>query len=188
MEALFVSMLVVALGEIGDKTQLLSLVLAARFQRPLPIIWGIFVATLINHLLAGLVGAWVRRAISPEVLRMVLGVSFLAIAAWTLVPDKVDEHRSPPGQSGVFLVTLLAFFLAEMGDKTQVATVMLAAKYNALGLVVTGTLLGMIMADVPAVLVGKLAAPKIPFKMVRLVAAALFALLGVSVLLGLDTL
>ena len=188
MEAFFVSLLVVALGEIGDKTQLLSLLLAARFQRPLPIILGIFVATLTNHFLAGLVGTWVHSAINPEALRVVPGVSFLAISAWTLVPDTVDEHRSAKSQYGVFLVTLVAFFLAEIGDKTQVATVMLAAKYNALGAVVTGTLLGMLLADVPAVFLGKLAAPKIPFKVVRMAAAALFALLGVAVLLGLDKL
>jgi putative Ca2+/H+ antiporter (TMEM165/GDT1 family) len=188
MQALFTSTLVVALGEIGDKTQLLSFLLAARFQQPLPIILGIFAATLLNHLFAGLVGAWVHNAMSPEVLRVVLAVSFLAVAIWTLVPDTMDECRSPQGQYGVFLVTLLAFFFAEMGDKTQVATVMLAAKYNALGLVVTGTLLGMMIADVPAVLIGKIAAPKIPFKIVRLVAAALFALLGVAVLLGFDQL
>jgi Ca2+/H+ antiporter, TMEM165/GDT1 family len=185
MEALFVSMLVVALGELGDKTQLLSFLLAARFQRPLPIVLGVFVATLTNHLLAGLVGAWVRSAISSEILRVVLGVSFLALAAWALVPDTLDERRSSPGQSGVFLVTLLAFFLAEMGDKTQVATVMLAAKYNVVGAVVMGTTLGMMIADVPAVLVGQVAAPKIPFTIVRVVAAVLFALLGVGALLGL---
>jgi putative Ca2+/H+ antiporter (TMEM165/GDT1 family) len=186
MEALFVSTLVVALGEIGDKTQLLSLLLAARFQRPLPIIWGIFVATLANHFLAGLVGSWVHGAIGPDVLRIVLGVSFLAVAVWTLIPDKMDEDRPPQGRYGVFLVTLVAFFFAEMGDKTQVATVMLAAKYNALALVVTGTLLGMMIANVPAVLLGKVAAPKIPFTIIRVAAAALFAVIGVLALLGID--
>jgi Ca2+/H+ antiporter, TMEM165/GDT1 family len=138
MAALVVSLLVVALGDIGDNTPLLSFFLAARFQRPLPMISGLVAATLTSHCLAGLVGAWVRSAISPEALRVVLGVSFLAIAAWTLVPHQLDAHRSPTGQSGVFLVTFVAFFSAEMGERTQVATVMLAAKDNALRLVVTG--------------------------------------------------
>ena len=185
MDILVISALVVALGEIGDKTQLLSLLLAARFQRPVPIIGGILSATLANHLLAGFVGEWVRSALRPDILRLILGGSFLALAAWTLVPDTLEDHYAPQGQYGVFFVTLLTFFLAEMGDKTQVATVMLAAKYHRLGLVVAGTTLGMLIADVPAVLVGKMAAPKIPFKMVRIIAAVLFALLGLGVLLGL---
>ena len=187
MDALILSTLVVALSEIGDKTQLLSLVLAARFQRPMPIIGGILSATLANHLLAGFVGTWVRSALSPGVLRLLLGGSFLALAAWTLVPDTLEDSRAPQGRYGVFLVTLVTFFLAEMGDKTQVATVMLAAKYPHLGLVVTGTTLGMLIADVPAVLLGKVAAPKIPFKLVRLIAAVLFALLGLGVFLGLGS-
>lgn len=184
VDALFVSLLVVALGEIGDKTQLLSLLLAARFQRPVPIILGIVVATALNHLLAGFVGVWVRSALTPEVLRVGLGVSFLALAAWTLVPDTLEERRAARGQSSVFLVTLLTFFLAEMGDKTQVATVMLAAKYQNLGAVVTGTTLGMLVADVPAVLIGQMAAPKLPLPLVRAVAAIVFAVLGIGVLLG----
>jgi len=187
MEALVISTLVVALGEIGDKTQLLSLLLAVRFQRPVPIMLGILSATLANHLLAGFVGEWVRSAISPDVLLLVLSGSFLALAAWTLVPDTMDDHRAPQSHYGALLVTLLTFFLAEMGDKTQVAIVMLAAKYHALEMVVAGTTLGMMIADVPAVLVGKVAAPKIPFKMVRIVAAVLFALLGMGVLLGLGS-
>jgi Ca2+/H+ antiporter, TMEM165/GDT1 family len=184
VDALCVSLLVVALGEMGDKTQLLSLLLAARFRRPVPIILGIVVATLLNHLLAGFVGVWVRSALTPEVLRVGLGVSFLALAAWTLVPDTLEERRAARGRSGVFLVTLVTFFLAEMGDKTQVATVMLAAKYQTLGAVVTGTTLGMLVADVPAVLVGKMAAPKLPVRLVRVVAAIVFAVLGIGVLLG----
>ena len=184
MEALAISTLVVALGEIGDKTQLLSLLLAARFQRPVPIILGILSATLANHLLAGVVGEWVRSAVSPDVLRYVLGGSFLALVAWTLIPDKMAAHHAPQGRSSVFLVTLLTFFLAEMGDKTQVATVMLAAKYQSLAMVVAGTTLGMMVADVPAVLLGKVAAPKIPFTLVRIIAAVLFSLLGMGVLLG----
>lgn len=185
MEAFFVSALLVAISEIGDKTQLLSLILAARFRRPVPIILGILTATLANHALAGLVGEWVRGAVSPQVLRWALGVSFLAIAAWALVPDKLDDDPSPKGRYGVFLVTVLAFFLAEMGDKTQVATVMLAAKYHALVSVVAGTTLGMMVADVPAVLLGKASSPKLPFKLVRIIAAGLFALLGIAALLGL---
>jgi Ca2+/H+ antiporter, TMEM165/GDT1 family len=184
VDALFVSLLVVALGEMGDKTQLLSLLLAARFRRPVPIILGIVVATVLNHLLAGFVGVWVRSALTPEVLRLGLGVSFLALAAWTLVPDTLEERRAACGRSGVFLVTLVTFFLAEMGDKTQVATVMLAAKYQTLGAVVTGTTLGMLVADVPAVLLGKMAAPKLPVRLVRVVAAMVFAVLGIGALLG----
>jgi Ca2+/H+ antiporter, TMEM165/GDT1 family len=187
MHALVISTLVVTLGEIGDKTQLLSLLLAARFQRPVPIIAGILSATLANHLLAGFVGEWVRSTLSPDVLRLILGGSFLLLAAWTLVPDPMEDSRPSQERYSVFLVTLLTFFLAEMGDKTQVATVMLAAKYHQLGLVVAGTTLGMMIADVPAVLLGKVAALKIPFKMVRIIAAVLFALLGLGVFLGLGS-
>lgn len=185
MEAFLVSTLVVAVGEIGDKTQLLALILAARFKRPLPIIAGILVATVLNHTVAGLVGGWVRSIASPDALRWGLGLSFLAIAAWALVPDKIDAGEDTAhGKYGIFLTTALAFFLAEIGDKTQVATVMLAAKYDNLFYVVAGTTLGMLVADVPAVLLGKMASPRIPMKLVRLVAAGLFALLGIAALLG----
>ena len=184
MNAFFVSTAVVAIGEIGDKTQLLALLLAARFKRPVPILLGILFATLANHTLAGLLGEWVRSLISPDILRWVLGLSFFAVAAWALVPDKMDVEPSSTGNYGVFFVTLVTFFLAEIGDKTQVATMMLAAKYHDLIAVVAGTTLGMMLADAPAVLLGEIAALKISFKVVRYVAAALFALLGLAVLYG----
>ncbi len=188
MEAFFVSTLVVAVGEVGDKTQLLSLLLAARFRRPIPIILGIFCATMANHAIAGAAGAWVRSAVDPELLRWVLGVSFFAIALWALVPDKMEREPQPAGRYGAFLVTLIAFFLAEIGDKTQVATMMLAAKYDALVAVVGGSTLGMLCADVPAVLLGSALPLAISFKAVRLAAAVLFGALGAAVLLGFGSL
>ena len=184
MEAFLVSTLVVAIGEIGDKTQLLALLLAARFRKPMPIILGILVATLANHGLAGLLGAWVSANLAPDTLRWGLGISFLAIAAWALKPDKIDEEPSTLGHYGVFFVTLIAFFLAEIGDKTQLATIALAAKYQALPAVVAGTTLGMMLADVPAVFLAQVASPKIPFKAIRYIAAALFAALGIAALAG----
>lgn len=184
MEAFFVSTLAVAVGEIGDKTQLLALLLAARYKKPIPIVLGILVATLANHALAGLLGHWVVSNISSEVLRWALGLSFLAIAAWTLKPDEMGDEGINEGRYGVFLLTCVTFFLAEIGDKTQLATVALAAKYTNLYLVIAGTTLGMMIADVPAVFLGKVAAPNFPFKLVRWIAAALFAILGVLVLLG----
>ena len=186
MEALLVCTAIVALGEIGDKTQLLALVLAARFRRPLPIVAGILVATLANHALAGFVGNLVRGAVPEDVLRWLVALSFFAVAAWALKPDKLDDDDDPPPASrwGVFGVTVVAFFLAEMGDKTQVATIILAAKYPSLVQVVIGTTLGMLLANVPVVLIGKAASKRIPFKAVRIVAAALFAGLGVYALLG----
>ena len=184
MEALLVSTLVVALGEIGDKTQLLALLLAARFRRPVPIILGIFVATIANHALAGLVGAWVRMTLSPEWLRWILGLSFIAVALWALKPDKLEEDEAGiKGRWGVFAVTTIAFFLAEMGDKTQVATVMLAAKYESLVQVVIGTTLGMLAANVPVVFLGSAAALKLPVALIRKIAAAIFAVLGIATLL-----
>ena len=184
MEAFLVSTFSVAVGEIGDKTQLLSLLLAARFRRPVPIILGILTATLFNHALAGLVGEWVRAALGPDLLKWILGLSFVAIGLWALKPDSVDEGDASRFGGSVFLITVVAFFLAEMGDKTQVATMMLAAKYHDLVAVVAGTTLGMLIADVPAVLLGDRAAPKIPFKLVRSIAAAVFCLIGILVLLG----
>jgi len=185
LEAFLVSVAVVAVGEIGDKTQLLALLLAARFRRPIPIIAGILVATLFNHALAGLVGGWIRSAIDPSMLRWILGISFLAIAAWALVPDKLEEKESAPvGKYGVFAVTLVAFFLAEIGDKTQLATVALAARFDSLVAVVAGTTAGMLIADVPAVLLGGKASAKLPLRAIRYVAAALFAALGLAVLAG----
>lgn len=185
MESLLVSTGVVALAEIGDKTQLLAFILAARFKKPLPIILGILVATLINHGLAGALGAWITSAISPQVLRWVLGLSFIGMAVWTLIPDKIEEEETQVAQRlGVFGATLVTFFLAEMGDKTQIATVAMAAHYSQALMVVAGTTLGMLIADVPAVFVGDKLAGRIPMKLVHGIAAALFALLGVATLLG----
>jgi putative Ca2+/H+ antiporter (TMEM165/GDT1 family) len=184
IEAFLVSVLAVAVGEIGDKTQLLALLLAARFQKPWPIVAGIVVATLFNHTLAAAVGAWISARVDAQVLRWVLGLSFIAIALWALKPDTVDEEESTHGRYGVFVVTTVSFFLAEIGDKTQLATVALAAKYQALATVVAGTTLGMLIADVPAVLIGNAASPKFPLRLVRMAAALIFAVLGVAVLLG----
>ena len=184
-EAFAVSTGVVALGEIGDKTQLLALLLAARFRKPLPIIAGIFVATLLNHAAAGALGAWLTRVIDPTWMRWVLGLSFLAVAAWMLVPDKADEvENQGSGRLGVFGITVVAFFLAEMGDKTQIATVMLAAKYDSLVAVVVGTTLGMMLANVPAVLLGDKAVKFVPLVWVHRIAALVFAVLGLLVLAG----
>ncbi len=185
MEALLFSTGVVALAEMGDKTQLLAFVLAARFRKPLPIIAGIFVATAVNHSLAGALGAWITAALGPQVLRWVLGVSFLAMAAWTLIPDEIEKDEAKAAQRfGVFGATLVTFFLAEMGDKTQLATVAMAAHYAAPALVVAGTTLGMLIADVPAVFIGERLSARIPMRLVHVVAAALFALLGAATLLG----
>ena len=183
MEALLVSTGVVALAEIGDKTQLLAFILAARFKKPMPIILGILVATLANHGLAGALGAWITTTISPEILRWILGLSFLGMAVWTLIPDKIEEEETKIAQKfGVFGATLITFFLAEMGDKTQIATVAFAAHYAAPLLVVAGTTLGMLIADVPAVFAGDKLAEKIPMKLVHSIAAAIFAVLGVVTL------
>ena len=185
MEALFVSTGVVALAEIGDKTQLLAFILAARFKKPLPIILGILCATVVNHGLAGALGAWITTTISPEMLRWILGASFIGMAIWTLIPDKIEEEETQiASKLGVFGATLITFFLAEMGDKTQIATVAMAAHYANPVLVVIGTTLGMLIADVPAVFVGDKLAAKIPMKLVHSIAAAIFAALGVATLLG----
>jgi len=185
LEALLVSTAVVAVGELGDKTQLLSLVLAARFQKPWPIVAGILVATLANHALAGLAGNWVRSVVPDDVLRWLLALSFFAVAAWALKPDKLDDDDAPPASRwGVFAATTVAFFIAEIGDKTQIATVMLAAQFESLIAVVLGTTLGMLVVNVPTVFLGNAASARIPFRLVRIVAAALFAGLGVWVLLA----
>jgi len=185
MEALFISTGVVALAEIGDKTQLLAFILAARFKKPVPIIAGILCATLINHGLAGALGAWITSTVSPDILRWILGVSFLGMAVWTLIPDKIEEEETQIAHRlGVFGATFITFFLAEMGDKTQIATIAMAAHYASPVLVVIGTTLGMLIADVPAVFVGDKLAGRIPMKLVHGIAAALFALLGVATLLG----
>jgi len=182
MEAFLVSTAVVALGEIGDKTQLLALMLALRFRRPWPIVAGILVATLVNHTIAGAIGTWLRTVVSPEALKWGVALSFFAVAAWALKPDKLEEAPLPLSRLGVFAVTTVSFFLAEMGDKTQIATAILAARFNALPAVVAGTTLGMLIADVPAVFAGHLAADRIPFRAVRIAAAVLFAALGAWVL------
>jgi putative Ca2+/H+ antiporter (TMEM165/GDT1 family) len=188
MEAFLVSTGVVALAEIGDKTQLLALVLAARFRKPLPIILGILLATLANHALAGAAGAWIAALVGPTAMRWILGLSFIAMAAWTMIPDEYEEHEAATSRFGVFGTTLVAFFLVEMGDKTQIATVALAAKYSALVGVVAGTTAGMMLANVPAVLLGEVAARKLPMRLVHGIAAAIFLALGVSVLLGFGSL
>lgn len=184
MEAFLVTSLVVAVSEIGDKTQLLSLFLAARFQRPVPIILAIAVATLLNHGIAAALGTWLHASVSADTLRWLLGASFLAIAGWTLLPDQLDEQSAPTSRYGVFVVTLIAFFLAEIGDKTQVATAVLAARHDALFAVVGGSTLGMLCADVPAVLVGSALPAAIPLRALRLAATGLFGALGAATLLG----
>ncbi len=185
MESLLVSTGVVALAEIGDKTQLLAFILAARFKKPVPIILGILAATVVNHGLAGALGAWITAVVSAEMMRWALGLSFLGMAVWTLIPDKIEDEETQIAQRfGVFGATLITFFLAEMGDKTQIATVALAAHYAAPVIVVIGTTLGMLIADVPAVFVGDKLAAKIPMKLVHSIAAAIFAALGAATLLG----
>jgi putative Ca2+/H+ antiporter (TMEM165/GDT1 family) len=185
MEALLVSTGVVALAEIGDKTQLLAFILAARFKKPWPVIAGILCATIVNHGLAGALGAWITSAVSPGILRWVLGASFIGMAIWTLIPDKIEEEETQVARRlGVFGATVVTFFLAEMGDKTQIATVALAAHYANPLLVVIGTTLGMLLADVPAVFIGNKLANRIPMKLVHSIAAAIFAVLGVATFLG----
>jgi putative Ca2+/H+ antiporter (TMEM165/GDT1 family) len=189
MESLFVSTGVVALAEIGDKTQLLAFILAARFKRPVPIVLGILAATLVNHGLAGALGTWITAMLSPDILRWVLGLSFIGMAIWTLIPDEIEEEETKVAHKlGVFGATLVTFFLAEMGDKTQLATVALAAHYVSPFMVVAGTTLGMLIADVPAVFVGNRFAEKIPMRLVHGIAAAIFAVMGVLTLLKIDKL
>jgi putative Ca2+/H+ antiporter (TMEM165/GDT1 family) len=184
MEAFLISTGIVALAEIGDKTQLLAFILAAKFRKPLPIIAGILVATVANHAFAGALGAWITSQVGPETMRWVLGVSFIGMALWTLIPDKFDEDEAKLARFGVFGTTLVAFFLAEMGDKTQVATVALAAQFQTIVSVVAGTTLGMMIANVPAVLLGNRIAQRMPVRLVHAVAAAIFAVLGIATLLG----
>ncbi|MFJ9534406.1 TMEM165/GDT1 family protein [Herbaspirillum sp. NPDC101396] len=184
MDAFLISTGVVALAEIGDKTQLLAFILAAKFRKPIPIILGVLVATIANHAFAGALGAWITSLVSPETMRWVLGVSFIGMAIWTLIPDKFDESEAKFARFGVFGTTVIAFFLAEMGDKTQVATVALAAQYHAFVPVVAGTTLGMMIANVPAVLLGDRIAGKIPVRIVHAIAALIFAIIGVATLLG----
>jgi putative Ca2+/H+ antiporter (TMEM165/GDT1 family) len=189
LEAFFISTGVVALGEMGDKTQLLAIVLAAAFRKPVPIIAGIFVATVLNHAAAGALGGWVAQLMGPDVLRWVIGLSFLAMAGWMLVPDEIDDETAAGGQRfGVFGTTVIAFFLAEMGDKTQIATVALAARYTDVVAVVLGTTVGMMLDNVPAVLLGDRIAKKVSMKLVHGVAALIFAVLGVMTLFNVGSL
>jgi len=182
MEAFLVSTGIVALAEMGDKTQLLALVLAARFRKPWPIVLGILVATLVNHALAGAAGAWITTVLGPSLLRWIIGGSFLAMAAWMLVPDRIDADAQTPPRLGVFGTTLIAFFLAEMGDKTQIATVVLAARYSGWFWVVAGTTLGMMLANTPVVWLGERITRRIPLRLVNRVSAAIFLVLGIMAL------
>ncbi len=185
MDAFLVATGIVALAEIGDKTQLLALVLAARFRRPWPIVAGILVATLLNHAFAGALGSWLTATLGPDLLRWILGLSFIGMAFWTLIPDQLDDDEAPAqtGARGVFVSTLIAFFLAEMGDKTQFATIALAAQYADFVAVVAGTTLGMLIANVPVVFLGGRVVRRVPMKLVHGVAALVFAVLGVLALL-----
>ncbi len=189
MEALLISTGVVALAEIGDKTQLLAFILAARFKKPVPIILGILCATIVNHGLAGALGAWITTMVSPETMRWILGISFIGMAIWTMIPDKIEEEETQVAKKwGVFGATLITFFLAEMGDKTQIATVALAAHYAAPLMVVIGTTLGMLIADVPAVFVANKFAEKIPMKLVHSIAASIFLVMGLLTLFKVEKL
>lgn len=184
MEAFLISTGIVALAEMGDKTQLLALLLAARFRKPWPIVLGIFVSTIANHAMAGALGAWITTQLSPQVLRWILGASFIAMAGWMLIPDKLDDgaQKSAP-RFGVFGTTVILFFLAEMGDKTQIATVMLAAKYNNYFAVVAGTTMGMMLADAPVVWLGERVTRLLPIRVVHITSALIFAVLGLLALL-----
>ena len=184
MDAFLVSTGIVGLAEIGDKTQLLAFLLAARFRRPLPIVLGILVATVANHAFAAAVGALLSDLLGTGVMRWVLGLSFLAMAAWIMIPDEIDAEEAQLAKYGVFLTTLIAFFVAEMGDKTQVATVALAARYESMAAIVAGTTFGMMLANVPAVYFGERIANRVPLKLVHGIAALIFAVLGIATLLG----
>jgi putative Ca2+/H+ antiporter (TMEM165/GDT1 family) len=184
LNAFLVSTGIVALAEIGDKTQLLALVLATRFRKPLPIALGILFASIVNHALAGALGAWITSLIGPVALRWMLGLSFIAMAIWALVPDRLEEGKANASHAGAFATTLVAFFLVEMGDKTQVATIVLAAQYHAFVPVVAGTTLGMMLANVPAVVLGDRIAHRMPVRFVHGVAAVIFAALGIAALAG----
>jgi Ca2+/H+ antiporter, TMEM165/GDT1 family len=184
VESFLVATGLVALAEIGDKTQLLAFVLAARFRKAAPVVLGILVATLANHTFAAGLGVWIAALLPPEALRWLLGLSFIAMAAWVLVPDGLEEEKPRLTRLGMFGTTVVVFFLAEMGDKTQVATVALAATYGSLVVVVAGTTLGMMIANAPAVYLGERCARRVSIPLVHAAAALVFALLGVLVLLG----
>ena len=183
MEALFASTFTVAIAEIGDKTQLLALLLAARFKNKTAIITGMLLATLFNHFAAAWLGQWAIGWVSPDIARYLVAVSFFAIALWVLIPDKIDAEESRFYKMGPLIATFILFFLAEMGDKTQIATIVLSAKYDALAMVVAGTTLGMMIANVPVVFIGHFSADKLPMQWIHRGCAALFALLGVATLL-----
>jgi putative Ca2+/H+ antiporter (TMEM165/GDT1 family) len=184
LEPLFTSAGVVAVGEIGDKTQLLAILLAAKFKRPVPIILGILAATLLNHTIAATLGYLVSDVLSGQPFRILIGAGFLVMAAWALKPDEMDEELKTVTRGGVFIATMVTFFLVEIGDKTQIATTLLAARYHQIGLVTAGTTMGMLIADVPAVLLGEAATRIVPLRYVRWAAAAIFAVIGAWVLLA----
>ena len=184
MDAFFVSTGLTALAEIGDRTQLLAFLLAARYRQAPQIVLGILLATILNHLLAGLVGAWLAALLEPQILRWLLGLSFIVMACWILVPDEVDHAHLPVTQLGVVTATMVTFFIAEMGDKTQIATVALTARFDALFWVIAGTTLGMMIANVPAVYLGDRLAHRLPIRAIQYIAAALFAALGLATLAG----
>ncbi len=187
MDAFFISAVTVAIAEIGDKTQLLAVLLASRFRRPVPIILGMLTATVLNHTAAGLVGGWVATMLSPDLLRWGLGLLFIAVALWVLVPDKINEQQASATAAGsAFIATALSFFFAEMGDKTQVATSALSAHFGSVLPVVTGTTIGMLAVDVPAVLFGHLAGNRLDTRWVRYIAAILFAAFGIIAILGIE--
>ena len=186
MEAFFISTGLVAIAEIGDKTNILAMVLATRYRQPLPIILGILAATLANHALAASVGAAVAAWIGPDAMRWILGVLFVVMAGWCLIPDKEDDGPKSIGKLGAFLATAVAFFLVEMGDKTQLATVALAARFHSVVLVTAGTTAGMLLANVPAVLFGDVIARRVSLKLVRALAAVSFLVLGALTLMGVD--
>ena len=184
MDAFLISTGLVTLAEMGDRTQLLAFLLAAKFRRPLPIMLGILIATLANHAFAGFLGQWFAELVTPNVLRWVLALTFFAMAAWMMIPDKLDDDTPDNSKYGVLITTIIAFFLAEIGDKTQVATVALAARFDDLLWIVAGTTLGMMIANVPAIYLGDKFADRLPVRLIHLVAAILFVVLGVLTLLG----
>jgi putative Ca2+/H+ antiporter (TMEM165/GDT1 family) len=184
LEPLFISAGVVAIAEIGDKTQLLAIVLAAKFRKPVPIILGILAATILNHAAAATLGFLVSKWLTGQLFQIIVGAAFIAMAGWALIPDKADDGALSRSRGGVFLTTLVAFFLVEIGDKTQIATSLLAARFHEIALVTVGTTLGMMLANVPAVFLGEAATKIVPLNVVRMIAAGIFALIGAWVLLA----
>ncbi|MDX2275610.1 MAG: TMEM165/GDT1 family protein [Hyphomonadaceae bacterium] len=184
METVLVSAAMVAIAEIGDKTQLLAIVLAAKFRKPIPIVLGILAATLLNHAAAATAGYFIAQWLSGKLFQIVVGGAFIVMAGWALIPDKEDEGAASRSQGGVFLTTLIAFFLVEIGDKTQIATSLLAARFHNIPLVTLGTTMGMMAANVPAVFFGEAVTRVVPLNYVRMAAAAVFALIGVWVVVG----